>query len=207
MDSSPSVNLPFSLFNASSTPTTLFLVMSGTPSRECVGRPVTWSTVPKKRSSSWASVMRTALRLITIQPAMLPSSGTTSPRMVGSSRLVATWKYNCRVRLSYSRIEAASDPLTSAAARTIRCSRMSRSRVEARSRAISIRRRYPPSRSVLISAMVYPFCNGGHDFGHISLQDDVGAHAQIGGRVVDDRSEEHTSELQSPTNLVCRLLL
>src|SRR2546426_1719395 len=27
------------------------------------------------------------------------------------------------------------------------------------------------------------------------------------GRPVDDRSEEHTSELQSPCNLVCRLLL
>src|SRR5256885_3775171 len=28
-----------------------------------------------------------------------------------------------------------------------------------------------------------------------------------GGRRGDDRSEEHTSELQSPCNLVCRLLL
>src|SRR5260370_14492199 len=28
-----------------------------------------------------------------------------------------------------------------------------------------------------------------------------------GGRVADDRSEEHTSELQSHLNLVCRLLL
>src|SRR2546430_11991532 len=28
-----------------------------------------------------------------------------------------------------------------------------------------------------------------------------------GERVVDDRSEEHTSELQSQSNLVCRLLL
>src|SRR5256885_14748213 len=27
------------------------------------------------------------------------------------------------------------------------------------------------------------------------------------GALVDDRSEEHTSELQSPCNLVCRLLL
>src|SRR3989454_9316049 len=32
--------------------------------------------------------------------------------------------------------------------------------------------------------------------------------ARARGRVVaDDRSEEHTSELQSPCNLVCRLLL
>src|SRR2546430_13101573 len=28
-----------------------------------------------------------------------------------------------------------------------------------------------------------------------------------GGRTLDDRSEEHTSELQSQSNLVCRLLL
>src|SRR5256885_13921491 len=27
------------------------------------------------------------------------------------------------------------------------------------------------------------------------------------GRIADERSEEHTSELQSPCNLVCRLLL
>src|SRR5258706_10833895 len=30
---------------------------------------------------------------------------------------------------------------------------------------------------------------------------------QIGGKLEEDRSEEHTSELQSLTNLVCRLLL
>src|SRR5256885_3127947 len=29
----------------------------------------------------------------------------------------------------------------------------------------------------------------------------------LGSEVSDDRSEEHTSELQSPCNLVCRLLL
>src|SRR2546426_6947506 len=29
----------------------------------------------------------------------------------------------------------------------------------------------------------------------------------LGGEVTDRRSEEHTSELQSPCNLVCRLLL
>src|SRR5690348_17897758 len=31
--------------------------------------------------------------------------------------------------------------------------------------------------------------------------------AGIGGRVQEGRSEEHTSELQSPVHLVCRLLL
>src|SRR5256885_9744430 len=30
---------------------------------------------------------------------------------------------------------------------------------------------------------------------------------QVGRVAVDERSEEHTSELQSPCNLVCRLLL
>src|SRR2546426_8233099 len=32
-------------------------------------------------------------------------------------------------------------------------------------------------------------------------------HVHETGRVAQDRSEEHTSELQSPCNLVCRLLL
>src|SRR2546426_7819291 len=35
------------------------------------------------------------------------------------------------------------------------------------------------------------------------LEDDFGVAAQVGAM----RSEEHTSELQSPCNLVCRLLL
>src|SRR5256885_9427621 len=40
-------------------------------------------------------------------------------------------------------------------------------------------------------------------------QGDPPRHPQVGGRAVPprDRSEEHTSELQSPCNLVCRLLL
>src|SRR5256885_12949046 len=33
------------------------------------------------------------------------------------------------------------------------------------------------------------------------------AHVPVGGAGQDPRSEEHTSELQSPCNLVCRLLL
>src|SRR5256885_13932251 len=36
---------------------------------------------------------------------------------------------------------------------------------------------------------------------------DDGDRAHIGPEAVDGRSEEHTSELQSPCNLVCRLLL
>src|SRR5574337_1523006 len=35
----------------------------------------------------------------------------------------------------------------------------------------------------------------------------VNATAQRGGAACKNRSEEHTSELQSPLNLVCRLLL
>src|SRR5205807_10335817 len=35
----------------------------------------------------------------------------------------------------------------------------------------------------------------------------VGGHLSDAGLVVAGRSEEHTSELQSPCNLVCRLLL
>src|SRR5256885_5656796 len=35
----------------------------------------------------------------------------------------------------------------------------------------------------------------------------VKAHAQVQAAVQQSRSEEHTSELQSPCNLVCRLLL
>src|SRR5256885_3792727 len=41
---------------------------------------------------------------------------------------------------------------------------------------------------------------------HRGRADEAG-HEGGGGRVVDLRSEEHTSELQSPCNLVCRLLL
>src|SRR5438270_13743673 len=45
----------------------------------------------------------------------------------------------------------------------------------------------------------------------VDLRDDFGSgRAKLGlgvGRQVDERSEEHTSELQSQSNLVCRLLL
>src|SRR2546426_3501037 len=40
---------------------------------------------------------------------------------------------------------------------------------------------------------------------HLRHQDGVGSGRRRGGQI--DRSEEHTSELQSPCNLVCRLLL
>src|SRR2546427_9535991 len=38
-------------------------------------------------------------------------------------------------------------------------------------------------------------------------QDDDDPHARPGARPAEPRSEEHTSELQSQSNLVCRLLL
>src|SRR2546426_4499574 len=41
---------------------------------------------------------------------------------------------------------------------------------------------------------------------HALIQESVKFH-RLGLAVVDERSEEHTSELQSPCNLVCRLLL
>src|SRR5256885_6768727 len=46
---------------------------------------------------------------------------------------------------------------------------------------------------------------------HVRARPDVVLHAQLGAERMDGlhpaRSEEHTSELQSPCNLVCRLLL
>src|SRR2546430_12117442 len=41
--------------------------------------------------------------------------------------------------------------------------------------------------------------------GHVVRYSGYGTNANIGA--IDDRSEEHTSELQSQSNLVCRLLL
>src|SRR2546430_7814756 len=55
----------------------------------------------------------------------------------------------------------------------------------------------------------------GVEIGHRDAENAfVGAHPEVPGAVledlvhrVEDRSEEHTSELQSQSNLVCRLLL
>src|ERR1022692_4105880 len=41
----------------------------------------------------------------------------------------------------------------------------------------------------------------------IETQPDATLNASVWGKLVEFRSEEHTSELQSPCNLVCRLLL
>src|SRR5256885_12248619 len=56
-------------------------------------------------------------------------------------------------------------------------------------------------------AAAAPFERSGHAFqGHIGGGT---LHLGLGGQhfALADRSEEHTSELQSPCNLVCRLLL
>src|SRR5512135_3609340 len=83
-------------------------------------------------------------------------------------------------------MEAASEPLTSAAACTMRCSRISRSRVEARSRAISISLRYPSSRSVLISAIQRLPGNRRDDIEHVAMQNGIGTYIEIGRRIVDN---------------------
>src|SRR5256885_2609381 len=44
-------------------------------------------------------------------------------------------------------------------------------------------------------------------FHHLGMGPAVLVHQRLGHVAVDVRSEEHTSELQSPCNLVCRLLL
>src|SRR5256885_12124461 len=47
----------------------------------------------------------------------------------------------------------------------------------------------------------------GDDFRLAFLQDKVRLYEELLALLLDRRSEEHTSELQSPCNLVCRLLL
>src|SRR2546427_9275491 len=46
-----------------------------------------------------------------------------------------------------------------------------------------------------------------HDGTRLTTDHEIGARVEGRRREVDDRSEEHTSELQSQSNLVCRLLL
>src|SRR5256885_15782698 len=49
---------------------------------------------------------------------------------------------------------------------------------------------------------------GGHqDWRHACSQITIADHRRRGPAIRNARSEEHTSELQSPCNLVCRLLL
>src|SRR5256885_11354807 len=69
-----------------------------------------------------------------------------------------------------------------------------------------------PPRSTLFPYTTLSRSDGDHRRhkppGHLIGQPlDRGARALGGRHHLDDRSEEHTSELQSPCNLVCRLLL
>src|SRR5256885_5194416 len=54
---------------------------------------------------------------------------------------------------------------------------------------------------------IQPQGGGGDLFVHISAVEKAGLSTLNEGQQVEFRSEEHTSELQSPCNLVCRLLL
>src|SRR2546426_3188682 len=51
----------------------------------------------------------------------------------------------------------------------------------------------------------FQFLNKGYEFHDVKLSSWVDNAFQA--LAIDERSEEHTSELQSPCNLVCRLLL
>src|SRR2546426_4281350 len=59
-----------------------------------------------------------------------------------------------------------------------------------------------PPRSTLFPYTTLFRSTGGRDRGHPVAQPALGWRVQV-----QPRSEEHTSELQSPCNLVCRLLL
>jgi hypothetical protein len=94
MDSSVSVKAPLRRFRASSTPTTLFLVINGTPSAVRVLRPVSLSMLPPKRGSACTFATRSGTRWLMIQPARLPSSGTASSPCFDPPLLVDTSEYS-----------------------------------------------------------------------------------------------------------------
>src|SRR5215216_2828047 len=59
-----------------------------------------------------------------------------------------------------------------------------------------------PTEELPLSATIAAMDSGGIDYGLVAAW-----HAPDGALITNDRSEEHTSELQSPDHLVCRLLL
>src|SRR5256885_12081302 len=59
-----------------------------------------------------------------------------------------------------------------------------------------------------LEIMPYRIVEGPHDDVRIMLRDQVFSVPEVSAYILQEmRSEEHTSELQSPCNLVCRLLL
>src|SRR5256885_8669187 len=63
--------------------------------------------------------------------------------------------------------------------------------------------RRPPRSTLFPYTTLFRSAQGAKTMGDLTLHADLDALKQTGFR----RSEEHTSELQSPCNLVCRLLL
>src|SRR5438876_4899591 len=59
----------------------------------------------------------------------------------------------------------------------------------------------------LVAAPTQERLVGGVQLGAVDLALDHGHADDVRRHVLDERSEEHTSELQSPVHLVCRLLL
>src|SRR5579859_673054 len=63
-------------------------------------------------------------------------------------------------------------------------------------------------RRTITDADLSAYCGVSGDFNPLHIDDEYARGGHFGGRVLPaGRSEEHTSELQSQSNLVCRLLL
>src|SRR5438477_7766751 len=63
------------------------------------------------------------------------------------------------------------------------------------------------AREVLVPGNRSALCDHLHPGPILAFRLERDAHLTVAGRALDFRSEEHTSELQSHVNLVCRLLL
>src|SRR2546430_12572286 len=70
--------------------------------------------------------------------------------------------------------------------------------------------RRPPRSTLFPYTTLFRSARGGQTFGHalvVSRTQTDRSHRRCDGLSARNRSEEHTSELQSQSNLVCRLLL